>query len=180
MVDSYLGEIRIFAGNYAPEGWALCNGASLPIAGNEALYSLIGNVYGGTSSTFNLPNLNGRVPIGSGQGTGLTARALGQTGGASRVPLTTQTMPQHTHALNASNTTTVDATSATPGPSMVFAGAAADVELYADTSQGKGPASVLSPSSIGNNGGSQPHQNMMPYTVVNYIISTSGLYPSSS
>lgn len=114
MADCFLGEIRIFAGDYAPEGWLLCQGQSLSVSEYQALYSVIGNTYGGDSVKFNLPNLMGRVPIGQGTGTGLTARTLGQSDGFATVTLTDATMPSHNHTFNVTTATatTVDPTNA--------------------------------------------------------------------
>ncbi len=178
-MDPTLGEIRIFAGNYAPIDWALCDGSSVRISDNQQLFALLGTTWGGDGTTsFKLPDLRGRVPIGQGQGTGLTKRVLAQTGGTEAVTLTTATLPNHTHSLNAS---TDDATTNVPGSSVVPAKptAATPVALYAETSAVKTPLE-LSAQTIQTTGHSQPHENRMPGLAMCFIICTNGLYPTRS
>jgi microcystin-dependent protein len=165
MGTPFLGEIKIISWNFAPQGWAFCNGQFLPINQNQALFSLLGTMYGGNGqTTFALPNFKGRVPVHVGGG--LTQ---GEAAGTAAVTVNTQTMPQHIHFVNVTNN---DATSPNP---------ANDVILSKSVAQSYGPASNLSPmavSTIGNVGGSQPHENRQPYLVLNFIIALQGAFPS--
>jgi microcystin-dependent protein len=190
-MDYYLGEIRAFAGNYAPEDWALCNGATLPINGNEALYSLLGVTYGGDGVTnFNLPDLRVKLPVGAGTITpqgGTGNYVLAASGGATAVTLTPAELPPHTHTLKGINT---PATSSSPANNMLAASNGnnstvtppyPDVNLYTTLPLPAGgtttPNATLGVNAIGNTGNNQAHQNMMPYLVVNFIIAIKGLYP---
>lgn len=173
--DAYLGEIKMFAGTFAPQGYAFCNGQLLPIAQNTALFSLLGTTYGGDGvTTFGLPDLRGRAPIhnGNSQGPGLSPRPLGQKGGAESNTLSVAQMPAHNHTLNAvssvGNQTTP--TNNTMADSGLF-----DKE-YSDTNAD----TTMNANTVGNTGGNQPVNNMQPYTVINYIICLSGIYPSQS
>lgn len=181
-MDYYIGEIRLFAGNYAPEGWHLCDGSSLPISGNEALYSLLGNLYGGDQASFNLPDLRGRVPVGIGKLTGGNDYTLGAKGGAQQVTLIPAEMPAHNHPLQAYTT---DATTGDPTGSKVFAKSKPQDSTYTDVKYYDTlPASQTVPDAIMNISSVQPagsglaHNNMMPYGVINYIIALNGLYPT--
>ena len=170
MSGPFVGEIRMFAGNFAPAGWALCQGQLVPIDQNPTLFQLIGTTYGGDGqNTFALPNLQSRVPIHVGPGF-----VLGQAAGAEAVTLTVSQIPQHSHVPQAS--TTGDQ----PSPAgHVFATATGNVnglEVY--TTQA--PATAFSPQAVGSAGGSQPHDNMIPFLVVNFIISLFGVFPSQS
>jgi microcystin-dependent protein len=167
MAEPFLSEIRIMSFNFAPKGWALCNGQLLPINQNQALFSLLGTTYGGNGQTnFALPNLRGDVPIHMGNG-----HTQGETGGSTAVTITQQTMAQHLHFAQgtANNTGNV----ATPGNALL---AATNVTVYAP------PASLvaLDPSSVSNVGGSQAHNNMMPYLVLNFCIALQGIFPSQN
>ena len=165
MAQPYVGEIRMFAGNFAPSGWMFCEGQLLPISENETLYQLIGTTYGGDGqSTFALPDLRGRLPIHQGNGF-----ALSNTGGAEQVTLTIQQIPVHTHALLA---TTAIGTS--PNPSGNILAAAGNIDLYRQTAANTPMAS----SAVGPVGGSQPHTNFQPYLCVDFIISLFGIFPS--
>ncbi len=181
MADSYTGEIRIFAGSFAPVGWLLCNGSLLKINDYQPLYALIGTTYGGDGvTTFALPDFRGKFAIGTGLGAGLTQRNLGQAVGAEAVALTTAQMPAHTHSWQV---TTATGTSPTPNGNLLAhpvnsASGAAAAEMYLP------PASVLSANivegpanMVTSEGGSQPHANIMPYMALNYIISTNGIFP---
>jgi len=177
VVDSYLGEIRLFSGRTAPKDWALCDGRLLDVNLNQALYSLIGTTYGGDGrTTFGLPDLRGRVPISQGQGPGLTARTVGNKGGEERVGLVEANTPAHTHILQ---TTGADATTPTFGPGVAFAKVASPTILY--ISDGANPAPIAqnpNPETISIDGGQgQPHANVMPTTALTYIIALSGIYP---
>jgi microcystin-dependent protein len=162
----FLGEIRIFPYNFAPRGWAFCNGQILSISQNTALFSLLGTTYGGNGqTTFALPDLRGRVPNSSGQGPGLSSYTLGQVGGTETVTLTQSEMPSHNHGVNSTN---ADATSARPGGNFPAAGGG-----YNSAS-----SNTMAPTMIGNAGGSQPHSNVQPYLTLNYCIALTGIYPS--
>ncbi|HEV2706676.1 MAG TPA: tail fiber protein [Pyrinomonadaceae bacterium] len=163
MAEPFLSEIRIMSFNFPPKGWALCNGQLLPINQNQALFSLLGTTYGGNGQTnFALPNLRGRVPIHSGNG-----HTLGEAAGSTSVTVTQQQMPQHNHFAMAS-----DANGAQPIPTNNFLGQVNN--LYTP------PANLtpLEPGTITNVGGSQPHNNMMPYLVLNFCIALQGIFPS--
>ena len=166
MAQPYVGEIRMFAGNFAPAGWQFCEGQLLPISENETLFQLIGTTYGGDGqSTFGLPDLRGRIPIHQGNGF-----VLAETGGVETVTLTNQQLPPHTHALRASS---APATSAA-GPTGVLA--ATTTAIYGTAVAPDRPmASNAIPAFVG---GSQPHENMAPYLAVSFIISLFGIFPS--
>jgi microcystin-dependent protein len=168
MADQFISEIRIFAGNYAPAGWAFCDGQLLPIAQNQILFKLIGTTYGGDGTTdFAVPDLSGRVPLHFGTGAGLSPRVRGEAGGTEQVTLTTQQIPSHTHALIAS-TGAGNATS--PQNSLIADGPAfAYLEAVPDTQ--------LSPITAAPVGGAQPHENRMPFLIVSYIIALTGVIP---
>lgn len=177
MSEPFIAEIRIFAGNFAPRGWAFCNGQLLPISQNTALFSLIGTTYGGNGQTTTaLPDLQGRAPVHPGVGPGLTARRLGERGGVESVTLTEAQIPNHNHSLMASQEETEfdgtpDATSAATG--VVEGGK----EIYTNDTSSLTP---LSSDAVAQSGGSQAHNNMQPYITVSYIIALVGLYPSRS
>lgn len=161
----------MFAGNFAPRNWALCNGQILPISQNTALFSILGTTYGGNGqTTFALPDLRSRVPVHPGQGLGLSPYTLGQQGGTETVTLLSNQMPAHTHLL-ACNGSSAGATSATNNFSGSLARGATGT--YAATSD-----NTMNPAAIGVAGGSQPHENLQPFLAVNFIIATSGLFPS--
>jgi microcystin-dependent protein len=163
----YVGEIRMFGGNFAPVGWAFCQGQLLSIAENPTLFQLIGTTYGGDGqSTFALPNLASRIPVHMGQN-----YALGQTGGEETVTLTTQQIPTHAHPVIASTGTGAQSSPA----GNVLANSAA-VALYS----GDAPNVSLAPQSVQSAGGSQPHDNMQPFVVINFIISLFGTFPSQN
>ena len=180
MSEPFLGQISMFGGNFAPRGWALCDGQLLAIAQNQALFSLLGTTYGGDGrTTFALPDLRGRVPMHPGNGPGLTPRSLGQKGGTESVTLTTQEMPSHNHAASG----TVQAKNGQPDESnpggTVPASLSRGIEGYAETpntTMKDGGVNVT----VGNNGGSQAHTNLQPFNCVNYIIALEGIYPSRS
>ena len=165
MSDYFLSEIRLFSFNYAPKGWAQCNGQFLPINQNQALFALLGTRYGGNGqTTFALPNLRGRVPIHMGNGHPVP----GEAAGTESVTITTQTMPTHFHWMNGSTV----ATGGNDNPAGRYVGSAGN--LY------HAPAGLapMNPGTIGNTGGSQPHNNMQPYLVLNYCIALQGIFPS--
>ena len=172
-MDQYVSEIRIFGFNFAPTGWAQCNGQLLPISQNTALFSLLGTTYGGDGkSTFALPDLMGRVPLhvgGSQPGPGLSLYDLGQMSGTETVTLLESEMPQHTHALRA---TSEDGDLRVPGGNRVLAASTSGVAY--------GPANnlvPLAPGLVSTAGGSLPHENRMPYLTLNYCIALQGIFP---
>ena len=171
MADQFLGEIRIFAGNFAPTGWALCQGQLLPISQNTALFSLLGTYYGGDGkSTFALPNLSDRVPLHQGRGPGLTERVLGETGGAATVTLTPAQMPRHTHTVMAASASSLT----TPDTTAALAPVADGTPAYhADT----GSRDPMAGSSVLTTGGGQPHNNLPPVLKLSFIIALQGIYP---
>ncbi|MDQ3927758.1 MAG: tail fiber protein [Chloroflexota bacterium] len=167
-----MGEIALFPYNFAPLGWALCNGQLLSISTNTALFSLLGTTYGGNGqTTFALPDLRGRVPMSSGQGPGLSNYQLGQTGGSESVTLIQSQMPAHTHSVSAA---TGAGTSASPD-GKVWAASSARDNLYAVT-----PNTTMAAQAVGAAGGNQPHDNTQPYLTLNYCIALEGIYPSRS
>lgn len=174
----FLGEIRIFAGGATnlPQGWALCAGQSLAIADYQALYSLLGILYGGDGiSTFRLPDLSGRVPIGTGQGPGLSNYPVAATGGQDTVMLTTGQMPVHTHSIAAS---TDPATAAQPNGTLTFAAVVAPALLYDDLTQLSGTDANFGTGAIANTGSGAAHSNLMPTMALRYMIALNGIYPT--
>ena len=170
MSDSYVGEVRLVGFNYAPLDWAFCNGALLPISQYNILFNLIGTTYGGDGQTnFQLPNLQGRIPIHQGSN-GVTTYTIGQVGGAEKVTIAQAQYPTHTHNLMASAN---PANSSTAGNSTVAQGPTA----YTTQSPPTTPMNALM---VGSSGGSQPHDNMQPYQVLNWVISLQGIYPPQS
>lgn len=170
MSEPFVGEIRMFAGNFAPRSWAFCDGQLLAVSQNDALFSLLGTIYGGDGrTTFGLPDMRGRLSVHAGTGPGLSPRRLGAKAGAENVTLTANQMPSHSHAYNGSTA----AGNLNSPAGNVLAGRASDA-TYIET-----PASAqMSPNSVDNTGGSQSHTNLMPYLCVNYIIALFGIYPS--
>jgi microcystin-dependent protein len=167
MAQPYIGEIRMFAGNFPPNGWMFCEGQLLPISENDTLFNLIGTTYGGDGQeTFALPDLRGRAPMHMGNGF-----IQGETGGVETVTLTTQQIPQHNHAMLASLNT---ATSPTPTNQLIGKSTSIDAFINAQ------PTTALNAQAITPVGGSQPHENMQPYLCVDFIISLFGIYPSQT
>jgi len=170
MSNPYVGEIRIFAGNFAPVGWAFCDGSLLAIAEYETLYNLIGTTYGGDGqSTFALPDLRGRVVIHQGAG-----YIVGETDGVETVTLTTAQLPEHSHPVSG---TTTAATTPTPGPSVAMAATPTGESIYDGNTMNQ---VSLARSAIGLAGGGQPHDNRQPYLGISYIISQFGIFPSQA
>ena len=170
MGTPYVGEIRMFAGNFAPVGWAFCNGAQLAISENEVLFQLIGTTYGGDGqTTFNLPDLQSRVPVHMGTGGG-SSYIIGQNGGVEQVTLTVNQIPGHSHIPQCSSAAATNA------------GAQNDVWAVVGNSQysAGAPSVTMSPDALAVSGGSQPHDNMVPYLVINFIISLFGIFPSQT
>ncbi|HUR23841.1 MAG TPA: tail fiber protein [Acidimicrobiales bacterium] len=167
MSEPFIAQIMMFGGNFAPRGWALCNGQILPIAQNTPLFSLLGTTYGGNGqTTFALPDLRGRVPVHTGQGPGLSNVVLGQAGGSEAVTLLQTQMPQHGHGVAASNSS---AGASRPANNFLAAGGS-----YATATDG----TVMNPGMIQGSGGSLPHENRQPYLGVNFIIALVGIFPS--
>jgi microcystin-dependent protein len=168
---SYVGEIRMFGGNFAPAGWEFCNGQMLPIAENDALFNLIGTTYGGDGeTTFALPDLQGRAPVHQGQGPGIGSNyVIGEKAGVETVTLTTQQIPVHNHPWLAS---TGSGTSNSPENNVLASPPVA--KLY----RAGTPSDPMSPTMVQPVGGSQPHDNLQPYLAVSYIISLFGEFPS--
>lgn len=172
MSEPFIAEIRIFAGNFAPRGWAFCNGQLLPVAQNTALFSLIGTTYGGDGRTTTaLPNLEGRAPMHPGRGPGLTARRLGQRGGVESVTLTETQMPSHRHTARASDDT---ANQRIPTNYIPARGLGRGATLFSNSTN------YVTMRSLSNTGGSQAHNNLQPFLTLNFIIALVGLYPSRS
>jgi microcystin-dependent protein len=175
VTDQFLAEIRIFPFNFAPKGWAFCNGQLLPISQNTALFSLLGTIYGGNgTSTFGLPNLQGSAAMFYGQGPGLSPHDIGEVGGSDTVTLLDSEMPAHPHALMANiHPANLDA----PAPTNALA-RTTPAFLYKIPTP---PSTVImSGSVISPAGGSQPHNNLMPYLTLNFCIALQGIYPPRS
>jgi microcystin-dependent protein len=174
MGQPYVGEIRMFAGNFAPAGWAFCAGQLEAISENETLFQLIGTTYGGDGqSTFALPDLRGRTPMHMGAGPGLPTVQIAQTGGAESVTLTTQQMPAHPHPLQGDGGgTTNSPVGAMPA---VAGGGPGGLSTYQPAG---GATTPLSPKMLQNTGGNQPHENRQPFLCVSFIISLFGIFPS--
>jgi microcystin-dependent protein len=176
MSTPFMGQIEMFSFNFAPKGWTLCNGQLLPINQNQALFSLLGTTYGGNGqTTFALPNLQSRVPISFGTNT------QGSVGGQETHTLIVSELAAHNHTLGANATVTTGRTGA-PGPTVTFAqsqgipaqGAPFALQMYGTAGQG----GTLTPQTIGNTGGSQPHENRMPYLAISFCIALQGIFPS--
>ncbi len=173
MAEPFVGEIRMFAGLFAPRGWALCDGQLLAVSQNDALFSLLGTIYGGDGrTTFGLPDLRGRVPVHAGSGPGLTTRRLGQKGGTESQSLTTNQIPGHTHQVRVS---------AKPGDSgnpesRYWAASSGSPLAYSKDD----PDINLTPDALTSVGGNQNHHNMMPNLCITFIIALFGTYPSRS
>ena len=173
MGQPFVGEIRMFGGNFAPAGWAFCNGATMPISENDVLFTLIGTTYGGDGEeTFQLPDLQGRASLHSGTGSSGTTYTIGEKAGVESVTLSTQQMPIHTHPMTAS---------LNPGTAANAAGniicSSPSLNLYIE---GEGPDAVMNSGVVGPVGGSQPHENMQPYLCISFIISLFGVFPTQN
>ena len=170
MSEPFVGEIRIFAGNFAPRGWAFCDGQLLAVSQNDALFSLLGTIYGGDGrTTFGLPDMRGRIPIHAGHGPGLSERRLGAKGGAENVTLTVNQMPSHGHPLRASSDL---ASAASPQGAVVSQSTLVDLYIIDP------PNTDMNAGSISSVGGSRSHTNLSPFLCVNFIIALFGIYPS--
>ncbi len=170
MASPFIGELRLFAGNFAPAGWFLCQGQLLAIADFDTLFTLIGTTYGGDGqTTFALPDLRGRVPVHQGSGPGLSSQVIGEQGGAETVTLSTAQMPAHSHTQMA----TLAPASAAAGPGGGLLAVTA-IKVYGIGA----PSTAMAPGAIAPAGGGQPHDNMAPFLALNYIISAFGIFPS--
>ena len=168
MAEPFLGQLMCVGFNFAPRGWATCDGQMMSVGQNTALFSLLGTQYGGNgTTTFGLPDLRGRVSLHQGSGPGLSNYTIGEAGGVESVTLSSQQMPLHNHAINASNS---DASDQTPGGNFPSGGGA-----YNNSPP---PRQTMNQAMCGNAGGNQPHENRQPYLVLNWIIALEGIYPS--
>lgn len=175
MSEPYIGEIRLFAGNFAPVNWAFCNGQAMAISENEALFTLIGTTYGGDGEqTFNLPDLRGRAPIHQGTRPGGSTYVMGQTAGSETVTLAANQYPQHSHTLGA---TSAKANSASPSGARPAADSAGITGEYSTAAANTTMNAGMVQS---NGGGAQPHENLMPLLVINFIIALFGIFPSQN
>jgi len=174
MAQPYVGEIRMFAGNFAPNGWMFCQGQTLAISENDVLFQLIGTTYGGDGQeTFNLPNLQSRVPIHMGTGPDGTTYQIGEMAGTEQETLSTQQIPNHTHTALGSTDT---GTGTSPSDSVLTNLTGATNSAYGTDA----PQTNLNPASISPVGGSQPHENTQPFLCINFIISLFGIFPSQT
>jgi len=176
-MDPFVAEIRIFAGNFAPKGWAMCDGQLMSISQNTALFSLLGTTYGGDGkSTFALPNLQGSAPLQAGQGPGLSLRDLGETGGEQTVTLLQTEMPLHTHTARCSDLAG-NQVSPAGGVWAMTTTRRGSVNAYAPTSMNK---ATMHPLALSISGGNLPHNNMPPFLTLNFIIALQGVFPPRS
>ena len=171
MADPFVAEIRIFPFNFAPKGWAFCDGQLLPLSQNTALFSLLGTTYGGNGkSNFALPNMQGNAPMHPGQGPGLSLHDLGETGGSQTVSLLESEIPAHSHTMNAS---TQDGGDSHPQNNLLAQGIAIGQYIASNT----GPFVNLNPNALPPAGGDQPHNNMQPFLTLNFCIALQGVFP---
>ncbi len=171
MSEPFVGEVRMFAGNFAPRGWALCDGQLLAVSQNDALFSLLGTIYGGDGeTTFGLPDLRGRIPLHAGSGPGLSPRALGARGGAEAVTLTVNQLPSHDHGPMQFSS----AAGVSNDPAAAVPAASPSNDLWIEDVQ----TANLDATTVSITGGSGSHNNLMPYLCINYIIALFGIYPS--
>lgn len=182
-MEAFIGTIMAWAGTYEPMGWAFCNGQTLPIAQYSAVFAVLGTTYGGNgTTTFQLPDLRGRVIIGAGNGTGLTQYELGESGGSEANTLTASNMPAHTHALMGNTNTTLPGAN-TPGSTTVLSiakdGMGKAINVYGNTSTTQPTLTPMNSQSIGTTGGgaSTPISTIQPFQTINYIICLEGLFP---
>lgn len=178
MNETFIGQVMLFAGNFVPSGYVACDGSLLDIQDYQPLFSLLGTHYGGDgSTTFGVPDLRNRVPIGAGAGPGLTQRVLGETGGEAGVTLNISNLPVHKHDLYGVN---ISATDSIPGPSLMFAdGAAGQILPYNDTTLAQGTIDAFSDKSITKAGGpGNPHENRMVSLGIHYVMAVEGIFPS--
>lgn len=176
MSTPYLGEVYLFAGNFAPRNYAYCSGQILPISQYTALFSLLGTYYGGNGTTnFALPDLRGRLPINQGQGPGLSGYTIGEDLGSEAVTILSTTMPSHNHSLHLTNKA---ASTPTPGSNLPGVLAAPFTGVYVADANKTGSPVTMNPISVSLVGGSQPHENRMPALAISLVIALVGVYPS--
>ena len=176
MSEPFVGEIRMFAGTFAPRSWALCDGQLLAISQNNALFALLGTIYGGDGrTTFGLPDMRGRIPLHQGSGPGLTPRQIGSRGGSETVTLTANQLPAHTHAFQASD----EAADAGYPAAAVVANTGATPTYY-NPATPSAPDTDFPAGTLSNAGGGQAHSNVMPFLCINFIIALFGIFPSRS
>lgn len=174
MSEPFVGEIRMFGGNFAPAGWAFCDGQLLLISDNDALFSLLGTIYGGNgTTTFALPDLRGRLPIHQGTGPGLSQRLIGSKGGSEEVTVTAAQLPVHTHPLQATESAAISQDPV----GRAFAPTAGLVDLYQEAND---DPQNMAPEAISSTGGSRSHENIQPFLCINFIIALFGVYPSQT
>jgi microcystin-dependent protein len=177
-MDPFVAEIRIFPFNFAPKGWAFCDGQIMPISQNTALFSLLGTTYGGDGrSTFALPNMQGNAPMHPGQGPGLSLYDLGETGGTTTVTVLTSEMPAHSHSINCIDGARVGGGAGAPGNAVPVKTAGTPANAY---TSGATQNQTMALSMVSLVGGNQPHNNMMPYLTLNFCIALQGVYPQRS
>jgi microcystin-dependent protein len=178
MADPFVAEIRIFPFNFAPRGWAFCNGQLLSISQNTALFSLLGTTYGGDGrSNFALPNLQGSAPMHPGQGPGLSLHDLGESGGSNNVTLLSSEMPAHAHSINSIDGGRVGGQSGQPGNAILTKTGGVPTNAYAS---GASQNQTMAANMVAVLGGNQPHNNMMPYLTLNFCIALQGVFPPRS
>ena len=178
MSDPFIGEIIMFGGNFAPRGWALCEGQLLPISQNTALFSILGTTYGGDGrTTFGLPDLRGRIPMGSGTGPGLSPRRLGEKAGTENVTLNQNQIPSHTHAAIANSVSPTGNANVAADNLWADDAGTASATYSSETKNATMNADAIS---VQNTGGSQSHTNIQPFQCVNFIIALVGVFPSRS
>ncbi len=175
MSEPFIGEIKMFAGNFAPNGWSFCDGDLIAVSQNDALFSLFGTIYGGDGrTTFALPDLRGRIPVHMGTGVRLSSRPLGQKIGTEEVRLTVNEIPSHAHHVYAGNDS---ANSRTLAGKVLARGVAGTDKFYVDSREDTVKRNLV-PGTVANTGGNQPHSNLMPTQCVSFIVALSGAYPS--
>jgi microcystin-dependent protein len=178
MANPFVAEIRIFPFNFAPTGWAFCNGQLLPLSQNTALFSLLGTTYGGDGkSNFALPNLQANSPMHWGQGPGLSLHDIGETGGSANVTLLTSEMPSHTHNINCIDGPRVGGQSGQPGNATLVKTGGVPANAF---TTGATQNQTMAQNMVGVVGGNQPHNNLMPYLTLNFCIALQGVYPPRS
>jgi microcystin-dependent protein len=180
MSDPYLSMIEAFGFNFAPQGWAMCAGQTLSIAQNQALFALLGTTYGGNgTTTFNLPDLRGRLALGFGQGSGLSSYLLGAAGGQEAHQLLASEVPSHTHALNATNNGQANGTNVPSASVRMGSGYGIETNNPVENIYGNAAPSVaMAAGAVGAAGGGLPHENRMPFLTINYCIALQGIFPS--
>jgi len=179
MANPFLAEIRIFPFNFAPTGWAFCNGQLLPLAQNTAVFSLLGTTYGGDGkSNFALPKLQGSAPMQQGQGPGLSQHILGETGGSPTVTLLVTQMPTHTHAIGTIDGARVGGQSGAPGNAILTKTGGSPANAYTPGTAAQNQ--TMNANMVGPAGGNAPHNNMMPFLTLNFCIALQGIFPSRS